>query len=175
MPGLKTLEEGIHTADICNPEMSRQQVGTQAFADAVYCPLGSDSRKNFMQLIIIKFVKLNSMIFDHATVPQAQRDLVGVDVYLYADPATDIEKLAQQAKVDQFELETISNRGTIVWPAGLSETFCTDHWRLRYKFKQDISQYGTIVSLLATLDKQGLDIIKTENLYEFEGKPGFSQ
>ena len=27
----------------------------------------------------------------------------------------------------------ITNRGIKVWPEGFEETFCTDHWRCRFK------------------------------------------
>ncbi|MEO1438697.1 MAG: NADP-dependent isocitrate dehydrogenase, partial [Bacteroidota bacterium] len=37
---LKTLEDGIHTPDIYHPEISKEKVGTQAFADAVIARLG---------------------------------------------------------------------------------------------------------------------------------------
>jgi Isocitrate/isopropylmalate dehydrogenase len=37
---LKTLEDGIHTSDIYNPQYTKQKVGTQEFAQAVIERLG---------------------------------------------------------------------------------------------------------------------------------------
>ena len=33
----------------------------------------------------------------------------------------------------KLPLTMITNRGVKVWPQGFPETFCTDHWRLRFK------------------------------------------
>ena len=69
----------------------------------------------------------------------------------------------------------ITNRGIKVWPEGFEETFCTDHWRCR--FKQANSHPVTkehIVALLDNAIKNDIDSIKTENLYVFDSKPAFS-
>jgi isocitrate dehydrogenase len=69
----------------------------------------------------------------------------------------------------------ITNRGIKVWPDGFKETFCTDHWRCRFK----PSDGGTItkadiIELLSSAMKTNIDTIKTENLYAFDGKAAFS-
>jgi isocitrate dehydrogenase len=69
----------------------------------------------------------------------------------------------------------ITNRGIKVWPDGFSETFCTDHWRCRFKASAyDELTKETIVSLLTNAIGASIDTIKTENLYEFDGIPRFS-
>ncbi len=69
----------------------------------------------------------------------------------------------------------ITNRGVKVWPDGLPETFCTDHWRCRYLARPS-KQFNKamIVELLKNLTYTGVDFIKTEHLYNFDGEPGFS-
>ena len=69
----------------------------------------------------------------------------------------------------------ITNRGIKVWPDGFKETFCTDHWRCRFKASAngEITK-ETIVSLLTNAIGASIDTIKTENLYEFDGVPRFS-
>ena len=69
-----------------------------------------------------------------------------------------------------FKLNLITNRGVKVFPDGMKQTFCVDHWRARF-VKQDCTQKETI-ELLSHLSH--LDIIKTENLYTFDGHPMFS-
>lgn len=69
----------------------------------------------------------------------------------------------------------ITNRGIKVWPDGLPETFCTDHWRCRFMAGAG-KQFNRamVVEILRLLTQQGLDFIKTEQLYTFDGVPGFS-
>ena len=76
---------------------------------------------------------------------------------------------------DGWRLKMITNRGVKVWPDGAPETFWTDHWRCRF-----LPRHGKpltnqdIVSLLQNLCDGGFDVIKTENLYEFDGRRGYS-
>ena len=69
----------------------------------------------------------------------------------------------------------ITNRGIKVWPEGFQETFCTDHWRCRFK---PINGYPMtkqhIIDLLSQAESLNIDTIKTENLYAFDGKQAFS-
>ncbi len=69
----------------------------------------------------------------------------------------------------------ITNRGIKVYPDGFKETFCTDHWRCRFKPSEgnNITKED-IIELLANALTNNIDIIKTENLYAFDGKPAFS-
>jgi hypothetical protein len=60
-------------------------------------------------------------------------------------------------------------------PEGFSETFCTDHWRCRFKptGNNDITK-SNIIELLNNAMNENIDSIKTENLYSFDGKAGYS-
>lgn len=62
-----------------------------------------------------------------------------------------------------------------MWPDGFSETFCTDHWRCRFK-RTDGSGITkeNINELLKYAIDENIDTIKTENLYEFDGVRGYS-
>lgn len=69
----------------------------------------------------------------------------------------------------------ITNRGVKVWPEGNPATYCTDHWRCRFKSETfQISEYQQVLNLLFKISWQGFDVIKTENLYLFDGEPGFT-
>jgi isocitrate dehydrogenase len=69
----------------------------------------------------------------------------------------------------------ITNRGTKVWPHGFDETFCTDHWRCRfYSNNHEQIQKKDIIQILTNAEALGIDVIKTENLYTFNGVRGFS-
>jgi isocitrate dehydrogenase len=70
----------------------------------------------------------------------------------------------------------VSNRGVKVYPGGLPETVCVDHWRCRFLAadRRSAITYSDIVRLLERLVNAGLEPIKTENLYEFDGEIGYS-
>jgi hypothetical protein len=70
-------------------------------------------------------------------------------------------------------LKLLSNRGVNVYPNGFDGTFCTDHWRARYMGEGNEATQSQIVGLLDRLGKNGLDVIKTENLYTFDGVKGY--
>jgi isocitrate dehydrogenase len=76
---------------------------------------------------------------------------------------------------DGLKLTSLSNRGVKVYPHGFEETFCTDHWRAGFMSDKDNTPvtHQQIVSLLDRLGKSGLDFIKIENLYTFDGQKGY--
>ena len=39
----------------------------------------------------------------------------------------------QSINSENKHLTMITNRGIKVWPNGFEETYCTDHWRCRFK------------------------------------------
>lgn len=171
---LKTLEDGIHTADIYNEGISKQQVGTKEFAQAVVSNLGlkpaifkSVSYAKNAALHLPKYVRKAS----------AKKELVGVDVFVHWE-GTNPNELADMVKkiaADGIELTMITNRGIKVWPDGFSETFCTDHWRCRFKpADNSVITKSHIVQILTNAMNENIDSIKTENLYSFDGKAGYS-
>jgi isocitrate dehydrogenase len=170
---LRTLEEGIHTYDIFDSVHSQKQVGTQAFARAVVERLGKEPK----QLKPVRYqVQTETKPFHYRrTESLPHRELVGVDVFLNwpPQPINDLVTPLQEAVGEEWKLCLITNRGVKVWPEGLPETFCTDHWRCRFKGKESVTN-SSIAKLLGRLTEKGLDFIKIENLYEFDGKPGYS-
>jgi isocitrate dehydrogenase len=76
---------------------------------------------------------------------------------------------------DHISLSMITNRGLKVWPNGFPETFCTDHWRCRFKPTEGFSmRKSDIIALLAKSEEHHIDTIKTENLYSFDGVEAYS-
>jgi isocitrate dehydrogenase len=70
----------------------------------------------------------------------------------------------------------ITNRGQKVYPGGVPETFCVDHWRCRFQPGRpgDPVTPTQVIELLGRLAGAGLPFIKTEGLFTFDGEPGFS-
>lgn len=177
---LKTLEDGIHTADIANEQTTRKRVGTDGFADAVIERLGERPlhlRPAVYQPQDVEAFRLalNPPRPTHRPV----KTFHGVDVFLDWSPADgprDPLRLAhelEQAAIAPFRLSMITNRGAKVYPDGLPETFCTDHWRCRFLLPepQDGPEAAGrhVPTLLTALAARGFEVIKTENLYAFDG------
>ena len=174
---LRTLEDGIHTYDIYVDGVSKQKVGTQEFADAVIARLGQKPQ-------VLKAVTYSSAPhhlssdFVGVTQPFEEKTLVGVDVFLDWNGGSP-ETLGQHIKQtggDDLELIAITNRGARVWPQGMIETFCTDHWRCRFMAIRhgETVKPAQVLSVLQRVSEAGYDYIKTENLYNFDGKAGYS-
>ncbi|MCC6817716.1 MAG: NADP-dependent isocitrate dehydrogenase [Bacteroidia bacterium] len=169
---LKTIEDGIHTYDIYKEGKSRIKVGTQEFADAVIKNLG----------LVPKTLKAANFSSDYVMqLPKYQRKeaktkkLEGVDLFVHwrgTDPI-EMSHLISQINSDQIQLSMITNRGIKVWPDGFKETFCTDHWRCRFKSKSEFTK-SNILELLQKAEANGIDVIKTENLYIIDGKQAYS-
>ncbi len=169
-----TIEEGIHTEDIYQDGLSKQQVGTQEFADAVIERLGKTPR----QLLAVEYAKdvqLNIAAYRRKKQP-SNKVLKGVDVFIDwrgSDPDT-LAGALQKLNSD-IKLTMITNRGVKVWPAGFEETFCTDHWRCRFEVENgEAAPKQSIPKLLSKALEENLDVIKTENLNEFDGQRGYS-
>lgn len=171
---LCTIEQGIHTYDIYREGVSRQKVGTKEFADAVIANLGNKPT----QLKPVSFAedKKFSLPKYERKAPK-KKELVGVDVFVNwrGSNPDDLGQLVRRLENKKLKLSMITNRGIKVWPDGFSETFCTDHWRCRFVKAngQPVEPYD-VIHILHQAVAEDIDTVKTENLYEFDGKPAFS-
>lgn len=172
---LKTIEDGIHTYDIYKEGISKQKVGTREFAAAVIANLGQKPT-TLKAVSYAKGQALNLPAYKRRT--PAHKKLVGVDVFVH-NPGILPDNLAlviqQLEKVGPVQLTMITNRGIKVWPEGFEETFCTDHWRCRFKpVEGNELTKPVIAQLLQRAHELNIDTIKTENLYDFDGKPAYA-
>ncbi|MFK7962244.1 MAG: NADP-dependent isocitrate dehydrogenase [Phycisphaerales bacterium] len=184
---LRTIEDGIHTGDIYREGSSKERVGTADFAAAVVERVGQRPEQ---------LAAVPEPSEDDATsggpiridlTPPAHREkkeLIGVDVFVdWEGDDRDANVLAAQlneAAPGGMKLVMVSNRGVKVWPDGLPETFCVDHWRCRFRGVNAGGELGAVVEpmdvvrLQQAIIGQGLDVIKTENLYQFDGERGYA-
>lgn len=171
---LTTIEDGIHTADLYREGVSEKRVGTMEFARAVIERLG----KNPSHLQVRTYTNEAMPHIRPSQKPKAKKELVGVHVFIHDGSSTPdaIGKQLQELQTDALQLKMITNRGVKVWPDGFPETFHTDHWRCRFQPKNDTEKvsHDNIIELLKNLSDKNIDFIKTEHLYTFDGKPGFS-
>ncbi len=173
---LKTIEDGVLTADVAPRDASTEAVSTEAFARAVANRLGETPQ----QLTAARHDGDGSApAITVSPTAKPSKQLVGVDVFLDWDAhernpnvlGRELEALVGGA----LKLKMITNRGTKVYPDGQPETFCTDHWRCRFTVPADgVVQHAEVIALLAALEQAGFDFIKTEHLYTFDGERGYS-
>lgn len=171
---LKTLEDGFHTYDIYQEGLSKQKVGTMEFADAVIQRLGQVPTQ-LNKASYSSSYKMN--LKPYVRKESAKKELVGVDAFVHwkgLDP-NELGSLLNGIKTDHLEISMITNRGIKVWPEGFKETFCTDHWRCRFKAKEGakVDRQEVLQIMQQVLDKN-VDLIKTENLYHMDGKAVYS-
>ncbi len=171
---LKTIEDGVHTYDIYNPAVSKKKVGTREFADAVIERLGQQPTTlkpvdypTHSKPIEIKLQKK----------PKQKKQLVGVDVFVdFEGKPEDLGRKLDSISAGNLKLLMITNRGTKVYPGGVPETFCVDHWRCRFQAPGNNNEVKpeNVVELMSKLIAVNLPPVKTEGLFTFDGKPGFS-
>ncbi len=172
---LRTIEDGVHTGEIYNPELSSRKVNTSEFADAVIERLGQDPEK--FEKITFNAEEDSRIFIEDKEYPAKDKKLVGVDVYVdHKDRnAEKFGKLIEGSYSGNMPLRVITNRGVKVYPDGLESTFCSDHWRCRYIADEKTSLSNKdIIELLSQLNEKGIDVIKTDNLYDFDGKRAYS-
>jgi isocitrate dehydrogenase len=171
---LKTIEEGVHTYDIFKEGISTQKVGTKEFADAVIANIGQKPSK-LKEVFYAKDSELKLPKYQRKT--PGKKELLGVDLFVHwngYNPDEIAEKL-QKVETSGVKLSMITNRGIKVWPDGFEETFCTDHWRCRFKpVEGETITKSDIIQLLSNAEDKGIDVVKTENLYSFDGRQAFS-
>lgn len=175
---LRTIEDGVHTADIHDPAVSTCRVGTDAFAQAVIDRLGEKP------LHLVRAISRSDVTVARQEQPADKpvKTLVGVDVFVdFDEPGRKPHELAQclagPARAAGMKLTMITNRGAKVWPGEVPATMRSDHWRCRF-FSADPARPVThrrIVDLLTRLTERGVDFIKTEQLCLFDGEPGYSK
>jgi isocitrate dehydrogenase len=181
---LATIEGGIHTADIYRQGVSKEKVGTKQFADEVIDNL--DKYPTLFQRSNHDSANTKPFVIPAYHRPVSNKQLVGADIFICRDNISP-EELGNQLLAltpEGLKLKMITNRGVKVYPQGHEETFCTDHWRCRFVAEGTITEkeeptyasleFSRLLSLQDILSQAGVEIIKTENLYTFNGVRGFS-
>jgi len=176
---LRTIEDGIHTYDMYKEGTSRERVGTREFADAVIARLGQVPER--LKPVTYAAAEALPQETSRAATAQAvheEKRLVGVDVFVdwHGVDAEVLAKRLQELTSQSLPLTTIANRGTKVWPQGQPDTLCVDQWSCRFGGRDGGApiEHGAVIALLQRLADAGIDFVKTENLYTFNGERGYS-
>ena len=185
---LRTIEDGIHTADIYKATTSKRKVGTREFTREVIARLGAKPvTLPAMKLDAPSRERARELVAMEKWIPPPQEKILhGADIFLEWRGGTPDALAAEisraTAAVPGLKLALITNRGVKVWPGGFKETFCTDHWRCRFRAaagKEAPVEYEQILGAMRAISRAGLDVIKSENLCFFKNvdgtfTPGFS-
>lgn len=178
-----TLEDGYHTADIYREGLSKECVSTTAFADQVISRLGLTPQKLPVSALSSGNGKIEIPEYKR---PEQTKELVGVDVFLdwKGNDANELGNQLKEISAFKLKLKMITNRGVKVYPGGQKETYLTDHWRCRFVAIDAVAQldepiyqnitFEQVLALQSEIHFHGFDVIKTENLYEFDGTRQFS-
>lgn len=170
---LKTIEDGVHTIDIFRPGESIYRATTKDFARAVIDNIGYEPKR----LKAVHYAESGTGRVRFPEPPPHKKEnktLVGVDVYL--DWTNDVDALVSKLTPhipENVDMKLITNRGVKVWPDTNPETFCTDNYQVRFVGKTSYA-HKDIIDLLTRLAEAGIDFVRVENMYDFDGKPGYS-
>ncbi len=176
---LRTLEDGIHTYDIAkegkNPHTTKQ-VGTKEFGAAIAERMGLEPQK--LKPVRYKAAPKRAVRAAAATAALPRRELAGIDLFIYNPPgdANEFGRRMEALNGGGLKLVMISSRGVKVYPDGLPDTLTSDSWRCRYQSDNanPAVTHQQTIDLLQRAAGAGLEFTKTEGLYNFDGKPGFS-
>lgn len=173
---LCAIESGIHTGDIYKEGVSKKRAGTEEFADAVIAHLGQ--MPHHFKSVSYQYAPKEIHPTELSLQKRKVKALVGIDVFLdWTGKADDLGHIMEKLNTDGLRLKMISNRGVKVYPDGMPETFTVDHWRCRFvgdAEKLTPITHVKVIDLLQRVDAAGLDFIKTEHLYTFDGVRGYS-
>ncbi|MEZ0223122.1 MAG: NADP-dependent isocitrate dehydrogenase [Alphaproteobacteria bacterium] len=171
---LRTIEDGIHTGEIFNPQISSRRANTKEFAAAVIERLHHVPRF-FKPVTFGESEPMN--LPDVQLPPKGDKKLEGVDIFVHWREGA-VEALAGHVKSlsNSLKLSSIDSRGLLVWPESAAKSENSDHWRCRFTAANDTAPVtqDQIITLLQSLNKAGIDVVKTENLYSFGGQRAYT-
>ena len=155
--------------------MSKEKVGTMDFAKAVVDRLGqTPERFPTMKYNAREDSEPIRAIMREQT---EKRELVGMDLFVHwrDKPIDELGEALRGCSTEKLELKMISCKGLKVWPDTEHNMDVTDRYRCRFR-PQDAKATIThedIAELLGCVASKGIDFLKIENLFTFDGEPGF--
>jgi len=175
---LKTIEDGVHTYDIFKEGVSKEKVGTKEFAAAVVARVGK--KPELLKAVNYSNAPKRPLTSRPPYVrSNEKKEYVGADVFVaWEGSPNDLAAKLQPLAGDGMVLEMLSNRGMKVWPDGMKETFLIDVFRCRFAIPESSGKTTTpkaTIALFSRIFDAGLEMVKHEGLFTFDGKPGFSK
>ena len=170
---LKTIEDGLHTEDIFN-QNSKQKLSTKEFTNAVIKNLGSEPK-------LLKSIKSgpSTIIDTNISLSEQSSDdtkRIGIDLYLLDHSKNPEEVAAKFTNIENIKLNSIAQRGLLVWPNSESEEFNKNMMRLRFltNNKQPLSSQQ-LAEIIGLVERNGFEITMINSLYSYDDIEGFSK
>ncbi|NBV54621.1 MAG: NADP-dependent isocitrate dehydrogenase, partial [Proteobacteria bacterium] len=175
---LYTLEQGQQTGDIAKDKS--KALSTMQFAEAVAANLGkSPSSLKAFGAGSGQAVKLPRP--QDTTQSIRTKRMTGVDVFIdfAGHDAQELGAKITQCGTSQLPLQLLSSRGMVMFNPKKPEQkpeveAVTDLWACRFVGKEGEVKNHDIRVVLNNLEAMGLDWVKVENLYTFDGVAGYS-
>jgi isocitrate dehydrogenase len=187
----KTIEDGLHTADIYNDKTSKRKLGTKEFTQAVINNLGQEPKTLSKASFNIIDSDSNIQKPAIANIEPVKKTFIGFDLFI--DWQKEFEELISfinTLQSEQLEIKMISAKGLVMWPCidkHNKSTYPKGQTILRFigkgitgKNSSDIINdkktisHKDLIQMLNVLADKNIDFIKYEGLYLFDGKPGYS-
>lgn len=133
---LYTLEQGIRTGDF--GDKTKQALNTTQFSDAVIGNFGKTPQLNARPVLPNKPVTPTNFKLDKnpmlVSKEMEEEKIIGVDMFIESAEQPDmIAKKCQRHAGVKFNLVSISNRGTQVWPTGSVYTNLVNQYNVRFE------------------------------------------
>jgi isocitrate dehydrogenase len=185
----KTIEDGIHTSDIYNEEVSKKRVGTKDFTAAVISNLGLKPER----LPVASFINVAKKAEAEVKKTQivSKKSMIGFDLFI--DWQKSFDELLDNLKSfesEKLEIKMIGAKGLLLWPLIdkiMMPNYSSGLTTLRFvgkgicgKSSGDIVDanktitHQDIIEMLTYLNEKKFDFVKYEGLYLFDGKPGYT-
>ncbi len=172
---LKAIEDGMHTGDIHSDMSKGDALGTKEFTQAVVDRLGEVPSK-FKKEEFKPLPKSAKKPSEHIKMTPCKKTLTGADVFIgWHEDIDSLGNTMKELEDETLELALISTKGLKVWPDTETAPNFSDSYRCRYRTKGNTLSYSDIAKLNARAAEKGLDILQVINLFDFEGKDGFTK
>ncbi len=185
----KTIEDGIHTADIFDESSSAKKVGTTEFTNELIKRIGEEPKT--LEIANFKEAKESEQSGKGYNSSHEERSLIGFDLYIeWQQELADLIDLLNNMGSDIFEIKAISAKGLLLWPhidKHNEPTYNKGQTVLRFikkgicgKNSTDIINaqleisHNDIIDVLGLCSSQNIDFTKYEGLYLFDGQPGYT-
>ncbi|MFN5334258.1 MAG: isocitrate/isopropylmalate family dehydrogenase, partial [Bacteroidota bacterium] len=174
---LYTLENGVHTGDFGSKETA--SLNTTDFANAIIKNFGKQPSLQAKELLEDQpptpthfKPEKNPLIMSKELVEEV---IIGVDLFIESEeqPEEVAKKLLLHCGND-FQLITISNRGTQVWPKGSIFTNLVNQYRCRFETEKETGVTQKDIIQLQERVIKDFKICSTELLNMWDGKKGYS-
>lgn len=165
---LKTLEDGIHTADLYKEKTSSRRVSTSEFAKAIVNNL--NQKPHTLNELKVQNKTLIYNLQENYQTDYKVKKLVGSDITTTWNDFNQVICLFQS---HNMSVESIYVKGLLVWPGNVNNTSDQITYRFIVNGENQHVNNSDINNILTILEENNFDVIKMEKLYIYDGVKGF--